>query len=121
MRLLLGEYPELGSYDLELGLPTQEFVGSKEEKGFLIWLATLCALRHKNPAGLEAWASSSEDTSSFHDGGWNSSGITDIKKTIRMTGGYEEQTKSVSLQDIAWLYYGVKDLDLIKIARHRFV
>lgn len=154
IRLLLGEHPELESYDLELGLPTQEFVGSKEEKDacfvltwvadsfnldlrsqrtvlemivasaagvpkgkkvHLIWLATLCALRHKNPAGFEAWASSSEDPSSFHNGGWNSSGITDIKKTIRMPGGYEEQMKSVSLQDIAWLYYGVKDLDLKQI------
>lgn len=42
MRLLLGEYPELSSYDLKLGLPTQEFVGSKVEKDAcfaLTWVA----------------------------------------------------------------------------------
>ena len=58
---------------------------------------------------------SSENSCTFHDGVWNSSGITDIKKTIRLPGGYEEQTKSVSLQDIAWLYYEVKSLDLKEI------
>ena len=154
MRLLLREYPELDSYDLELGLPMQDFIEEKEEKDacfaltwvadsfnldlrsqrtvlemivaaaagvpqgkkvHLIWLATLCALRHKNPAGFEAWASSGEDSGSFHDGAWDSSGITDIKKTIRMSGGYEAQTKTMSLQDIAWLYYGVKNLDLKQI------
>ena len=146
MRLLLGEYPELGSYDLELGLPTQEFVGNKEEKNacfvltwvadsfnlelrsqrtvlemidaaaaglpqgkkvHLIWLATLCALRHKNSAGFEAvyLAGSSK-------AGWENANISEINKTIRMPGGgYEEQTKTVCLRDIARLYYGVKDLD----------
>ena len=150
MRLLLGEYPELGSYDLELGLPTQEFVGSKEEKDacfaltwvadsfnldlrsqrtvlemivasaagvpqgkkvHLIWLATLCALRHKNPADFEAVSLTGSAKT-----GWENANISEINKTIRMPGGgYEEQTKTVSLRDIAWLYYGVKDLDLKKI------
>lgn len=150
MRLLLGEYPELDSYDLELGLPTQEFVGDKEEKDacfvltwvadsfnldlrsqrtvlemivasaagvpkgkkvHLIWLATLCALRHKNPAEFEAVSLTGSSKA-----GWENATISEINKTIRMPGGgYEEQTKTFSLRDIAWLYYGIKDLDLKKI------
>lgn len=156
MRLLLGEYPELDSYDLELGLPTQEFVDDKQEKDacfvltwvadsfnldlrsqrtvlemtvaaaagvpqetkvHLIWLATLCALRHKNPAGFEAWALAGGDSNSFHDSGWSSSDTSDVTKAIRIPGGNDEQTKNICLEDIAWLYYGAKDLDLKQIRK----
>lgn len=90
----------------------------KEKKVFLLWLAMLCAIKHKSPNEFETLAKSRDNSGEFHDL-WDKVAVADIPKQIIMPQSHGGDTRSVTLRDVAWEYYGCMYWDLKEIRNHR--
>lgn len=90
----------------------------KGKKVFLLWLATLCAIKHKSSDAFEVLAKSRDNSGEFHDL-WDKVVVADIPKQFIMPQSHGGDTRSVALRDVAWEYYGCMYLDLKEIRNHR--
>lgn len=84
------------------------------KKVHLLWLAILCAMKHKLPSGFDRLTNSSENSAAFTDEAWELAVKAEPIKTIGLPRGFGESSRSLKLRDVAWVYYSLKDLDLKK-------
>ncbi|MEN9902242.1 MAG: hypothetical protein RL651_906 [Pseudomonadota bacterium] len=85
------------------------------KKVHLLWLAILCAMKHKHPNGFDRLANSSENSTAFTDDAWEVAVRAEPEKTIALPRGFGTNTRAVKLRDVAWVYYSLKELDLKKV------
>lgn len=101
---------------------------TKDKKVFLLWLAALSAIRHKDPEVFEKLATEHLDSGKFVLL-WRSTAVSDKATEIEIIEPYGQQREKIcfSLEHAAWYYYDTswKDLKVIneensREQRHRY-
>jgi len=88
------------------------------KKVFVLWLAILCAIKHKSLDSFEMLAATKQVTANVFYDLWDKVAVPEDGKTVRVRshGGYGD-TKKVALRDVAWAYYGILHRDLKDVLR----
>jgi len=86
----------------------------KGKKVFLLWLAVLCAMKHRCPEAFESLAANRENPAVFQDA-WSKADVADTGRLFALSQSRDRGEQTIKLQEVAWQYYQIMYQDLKNI------
>ena len=86
------------------------------KKVFLLWLAVLCAMKHKSPEAFDALATGSLSDRDLNEV-WGKTTVVDTDKVFSIRAGQDRGTQTVNLLGVVSHYYKIQNEDLKDIRK----